>query len=447
MSDRRAGAIGLAIVAAHLAGGIALTPGYLEPDSVAVFAWIRSLVFNGDFLFFDEWTGFGLIRDGIPLFKEVSAAGALANHWWIGASILSAPAYVLAHLVATGAAIRNGFGGVYGHALAWAAVSFGALASLLGWRIALRENIAPRFALGALAAVWVGTPMFWYEYRHPLGTHLAGLLCIAVVAMLLRRAEDEGDGWIDVLIGLWLGLAIVTRLQHVLLIPAVALHLWRVRRPLRSWVAVALAGTLPLLAQGFAWSAVYGQPLGPLAAGSSPLGGTWMVMRTIALDEVLFSTYHGLLPWAPVAAFGIAGWFLEVRRRVLAGTFLAMFAGEWLANGLLDRYFWGGLSFGPRRFVDLAIPLAIGVAWLLRRSGAIGAVAVAAASAWTVLLTVAAAAGTLDLSRDVSFAEMVAAIRSVPWSRTAAILFGGTALARAPALAVVGAAIAAAAGA
>ena len=33
-----------------------------------------------------------------------------------------------------------------------------------------------------------------------------------------------------------------------------------------------------------------------------------------------------------------------------------MFVGEWIANGTLDRYFWGGMSFGGRRFVDVTKP-------------------------------------------------------------------------------------------
>ncbi len=446
MRPQREGRILIAIVAAHLVAAAALTPGYLEPDSVATFAWLRSIVFNGDLLFFDEWRGFGLIEGGIPYFKEVTAIGALANHWWVGASILSAPAYLLAHLLsAKGGA--NGFGGLYGHALAWTAVAFGALASILAWRLLRGLEIARAHALGAIAAVWLGSPMFWYEYRHPLGTHLAGVLCVAVLVAVLSRIETDPDRRLDLLLGLWLGLAIATRIQHLFLAPAIALHLWRVRRPFRSWLMVAAGAALPAAAQALAWTAVYGQPLGPLAAGSSPLGGTWMPFSSIALDEVILSTWHGIIPWAPVLALAVIGWIVNVRTRVLAGTLLAMFAGEWAANGLLDRYFWGGLSFGPRRFVDLAVPFMVGLAWFLRRTRTAGALAAAAATLWTVMLAVAAAAGTLDLAAYVTGRDMVSALGRVRWADAGGLLVRGSALARAPLATLAGFGVAALVGA
>ncbi|HVR42589.1 MAG TPA: hypothetical protein VMS56_04015 [Thermoanaerobaculia bacterium] len=424
-------AIGL-IVAAHLAAAVALTPGFLEPDSVATFAWIRSLVLDGDFLFYDEWAGFGMIVDGIPLYKEVTRTGALANHWWVGTSIVTAPFYLAAHLAASLGGSPNGFTGLYALTLAWTSVLFGAAACAIAFSLMHGRSIPPAAALGAIALVWLGTPMFWYEMRFPLGTHLAGIACIGALTLVLARVEREPDRALDLLAGLLLGLAIVTRLQHLMLAPAVALHLWRSGRGSKGLSAAAIGAALPLAVQGAAWHAVYGQPLGPLLAGSSPMGGTWMAFRTIALDEVLLSSWHGLLPWSPVAALAIAGWVLELRRSRLAAAMLLMFAGEWIANGLFDRYFWGGLSFGPRRFVDLAVPLMLGLGWLLRRSGVAGWIAAAAATAWTVLLTFAAAGGSLPLDRDVLPRELFAAVGSIDWSGLARALFGASALVRAP---------------
>src|SRR5438067_12468934 len=81
-----------------LLGLIFLAPAYIRPDSVGVYAYVRSAVFDHDLLFLNEWAGFGLIRDGFTLFKEVTPLGTLANHWWIGASIAGAPFYLIAAL-------------------------------------------------------------------------------------------------------------------------------------------------------------------------------------------------------------------------------------------------------------------------------------------------------------------------------------------------------------
>ena len=432
----------MAIVLAHILAATLLAPGYIVPDSVGTYAWLRSFVFGGDFLLFDEWAGFGLIREGITLFKEVTPTGALANHWGIGTSLLSAPAYLVAHAMSAGAASVNGFSGLYALALAWMAVLFAIASSLAGLSVLAASGVRLRVGLAAVAMVTLGTPMLWYEVRFPLGTHMAGLFCIGLLVFVLDRAPDRA-GLGDVLAGILLGLAIVTRIQHVTLIPAVALHLWRSgERPRRAGLMVGGAA-VPLAIQAIAWWALYGQPLGPLSSGSAPLGGTWMAFRANRLDETLLSSYHGLLPWAPVFALAIGGWALELRRTRLAATLLLMFAAAWIANGLFDRYFWGGMAFGPRRFLDLGVPAMIGLGWFLRRTSLWGWIASAAATAWTALLFLAAAAGTLDLAGDVRAADLLSSISALRWTEVPQTLWGGAAIVRAPALFFGGAAIAA----
>jgi len=87
-----------------------------------------------------------------------------------------------------------------------------------------------------------------------------------------------------------------------------------------------------------------------------------------------------------------------------------MFAGELFANATLDRYWWGGMSFGPRRFVDLTMPVAIGLWAYLERSRLKGLVVTSLATAWSVLLMISAAEGTINLSRFVSWRDLVRGI-------------------------------------
>src|SRR5438128_10914972 len=60
----------LIIVAAHVACAIVfLAPSYVRPDSIAVFAYLRSAVFEGDFSFYNEWASASLVRNGLTLFS------------------------------------------------------------------------------------------------------------------------------------------------------------------------------------------------------------------------------------------------------------------------------------------------------------------------------------------------------------------------------------------
>jgi hypothetical protein len=100
-------------------------------------------------------------------------------------------------------------------------------------------------------------------------------------------------------------------------------------------------------------------PLGPVTRGANLQGVTWMPFQNITLGQVLFSSYHGLFAWSPIVVVAIIGWLVAPRAdREIALACILMFAAEWIANGTLDRYFWGGMSFGGRRFVDLTVPFA-----------------------------------------------------------------------------------------
>jgi len=378
------------VFAAHaLLGFLFLTPAYIRPDSVATYAYIRSMVDDGDLSFFNEWSAFGMVKNGVTFFSEVTPMGTLANHWWIGTSMLSAPFYVIGLRFADD-----------GSLFAWASVLFVAAALWIACLFLQSHRTL------ALVAASLGTPLFWYTFRFPLGTHAAGALSVALILASLFLSDRGSD------VGLSAGLAIVTRLQHFVLLPAIVVIGIAQRRPRKWWIAAIGAGALPIAAQAIAWYAIYGTPFGPVTRGANLQGVTWMPFQHVALLDVLFSSYHGLITWSPVVAVAIIGWFVAPRRdRHLALACIFMFLGEWIANGTLDRYFWGGMSFGGRRFVDLAVPFALGIAWFTERIRTWLAVAIITPLvAWSVALMVAAHANAISLSRYVSGSDLVNAV-------------------------------------
>jgi len=392
-----------------------LAPGYIRPDSVAVFSYLRSAVIDGDFAFFNEWASAGLVRNGVTMFSEVTPTGALANHWWIGTSILSAPSYLIARLFP---GPPDGFSGIYGVVLAMTNVAFAAWTMVIAWSFIRKKAAIP------LLATVVATPFFWYAFIFPLGTHMAGALTIALVFVALFRSDS------GVAAGLATGLAIIVRLQHFMIIPAVLYVAWQQRRRLEWWLAAIGGGALAIACQAVAWIAIYGTPLGPITRGATLAGTTWMPFRNIALLPVLFSSYHGLFVWSPVVVLALFGWIsaarsFEAERSMIAVASLLMFLGEWIANGTFDRYWWGGMSFGPRRFVDLALPIAIGLAYFATAISARAAYALMiACSLWSVGLMAAAEAHTISLARFVTGADLVHAVTSpVTWQRLGAIDF------------------------
>ncbi len=394
-------------------GWLFLSPGYIRPDSVAIYSYLRSSFLDRDLLFLNEWHMVGLIKGGVTQFKEVTALGTLANHWWIGTSMIAAPFYVVAALVewARGHAL-DGFSGLFAAVLAWVSVAATTVTLLVG--NSLTRDSPRRDRIIAAAVILTGTPLFWYTFRFPLGTHASGAFVVALLTWQMFKLHDDHEPSREWLIGLLAGLAVATRLQHVVLLPAIALAVFHAQRSVPALTRTAVATLLGVLPQLAAWFVIYGNPLGPLVSGANLTGVTWMPFQTNALLATLFSSYHGLFAWAPVTVFAIAGWLLRFRHsRFEPSILLLMFAGEWIANGLLDRYFWGGMSFGPRRFVDLAVPFLIGVVWFLRYVRlAVAVPLLTVTTGFSILLGVAAAGGSLPLERYVSGIDLFLAARA-----------------------------------
>jgi len=87
----------------------------------------------------------------------------------------------------------------------------------------------------------------------------------------------------------------------------------------------------------------------------------------IHLVEVLFSGFHGLFSWSPITMFGVLGLFaLAARSGRIALALAAVFVAQVIVIGSYDTW-WGGASFGARRFINCTPIFAMGLAVMLDR--------------------------------------------------------------------------------
>ena len=89
--------------------------------------------------------------------------------------------------------------------------------------------------------------------------------------------------------------------------------------------------------------------------------------------DVLFSGFHGLFSWHPVTLVGVTGLVaLWLRSPVVALALGGFFVAQVLVVSSYDTW-WGGASFGARRFVNCTPVFALGLAalfeWLRLRTG------------------------------------------------------------------------------
>ena len=368
-----------------------------------------------DLLFFNEWAEVRLVRDGRILFKDVTPTGHLSNHWTAGASLAWYPAFIAADLVANG----NGFGVLYVAAVAFTSACAGLFVLLAGLQLPVDRGPLPgRSRAVAAIAIWLGSPLAFYSLRHATMSHAISAAACALVVLLSQKLKRPGNGQrstgnsLDatrtppiLALGLAIGFACATRPQNIViaLVPLlIAPHL--LKRAHIIFIGALIAALPQLIVSQMLWGA-------PLAFVN--IGGRahpWQMFATFRPFETLFSWYHGLATWTPVLVLAIAGLFF-VNDKALARAGLITFAAQWLLLSILERWFWGGASFGQRRFDSCTIFFIIGLAALLERLPRwLGLLLTTASTGWTMILFIAVP--RLNLNAYQTPSELLAAFRA-----------------------------------
>jgi len=398
-----------------------VTPKIRGADEIEYYAYLRSLVFDHDLEFGNEYAHFhDADPRGLAGFKSTfldlreTETGRHINFAPMGCAVLWAPFYVLADVGvrvarAAGAGVAaDGYSRPYVAAVCYASALYG-LAGLLLVHDTLRRRggVPEPAATLAVAGLWLGTPLLYYMTVAPAFSHDAGVFAVALLVWLTLRAAERSEvrlvEW--ALVGAAGGLAALVREQDglFLVVPA-GLLLYRAGAD-RRWGA-ALAGAIALgtgaflafLPQLFAYRALTGR------FSPSRLVARKMSWSSPHLLEVLFDPAHGLFAWSPlllVAAAGLA-WRAARRREptvVLLAT--ALLAQVWI-NGAVESWTQAG-AFGSRRFVSATPVFAWGLAAVLAavpaRRGRLAAASLALFVWWNVSLMVQFGLKLMDRQR------------------------------------------------
>jgi hypothetical protein len=389
-------------------------PGLTIPDGAGYFVYLPSTWIDHDLLFFNEWQRLGLIRDGIPVFKSATATNHLGNHWTVGPALAWYPAFVAADIAARAVPALHRFplDGIvlpYNMAVIVTSSVAGLATLLIGYRLA-RRYCTPAACASAAIAIWLGTPLLWYSVRDAAMSHAMSSFACALVVLLSLRLRKNVSGEAVLAVGVALGFAAMVRIQNAafIVVPFLVLDADGRRILLRKPLPLIAGGLLGVLPELLVSTVLYGQPLGFASIGVRAIG--WHPWSRFWIIETLFSWYHGLFSWTPVAAIGVAGFIALARRDPpLATAAIVSFFIQWIANSSADRAFWAAISFGSRRFDNMAVFFLLGVAALMQWKPRLVAVLVALSCLWTMLLFFASR--HLDLNAYQTFVELTGAIR------------------------------------
>ena len=410
----------------------------LQSDGFYYYAYLRSLVFDRDVEFSNDYRMLGL-GDKTHLFHK-TRTGHAQSAWTIGPSILWAPFFAAAHPVAvrlnaSGADVSlDGVSYPYRQAVCIAGLIYGLLGCWFCYRLTALY-FDRRLAAAATTCVVCGSFMLWYLVKEPSMTHAPSMALVAGFTWMWAATQGGRTRRQWALLGALAGLMTLVRWQNAIFALLAAYEaaqgIWTARRTgnaqtLRSTIVAVLvftaAAAAAFLPQMLAWRAIYGSflavsPVGPQIRLGDP-----------QLVDVLWSSRNGLLSMSPIlycAAIGLVIFAVRSKRsarEVPHETFGVGF--PMLVAVALMTYFnasvqdwWGSAGFGGRRF-DGTIPFfCIGLAALaahgtdlVRRfpAAALGLVG-AALVVWNLTLMSTAQAGILRLGEAVSFGEIGAA--------------------------------------
>ncbi len=350
------------------------------------YAWLRSLLIDGDWSFDNEFDEHNPLGDWVPPRDARTPLGVRGNHWSVGPACVWALTVVPGHFC---------FMALVDHGFPWPADGYSLpyqllvgcttlVSSFLG--LGLLYGICRRYAdpgRAALAAglLTLGSGIVFYGAIEVTMAHSLGPTAVAALAWYWQRTYGSPcpGRWFRV--GLLVGLAALMRWQlvtfAVLPVGECVLAFKHGRRS--TIVGLALAGlgaVLAFLPQVVAWCAVYGRPF----VVSLSVGTNW---TSPDFRRVLLDVDRGLFYWTPitlVACLGFVCWFQRTgpakpqAATGPEGEALALLLAAFALQVYVLASLWGaavqlGVSYGLRHFTETAVVLGPGLALVLARGG------------------------------------------------------------------------------
>ena len=396
----------------------------LQSDGFYYYAYLRSLAFDRDVNFMNDYRQLGL-GDKPHLFEPTTPTGYAHSAWTVGPAIVWSPFFAGGHIVARQLATRDprvtadGISFPYRQAVCIAGLFYGLLGCWFTYRL-VALFFAGKIAALAVTLAVTGSFMLWYLVKEPSMTHAPSMAGAAGLAWFWAATRERRTLRQWALLGLIAGFITLIRWQNALfaLLPlteAVVL-LWRASRAgdqvtLRATViggvAFTIAAVIAFVPQMLAWKAIYGSFL-----AVSPVGPQIRFWDAHVVD-VLWSSRNGLLSWSPVLYFGAIGLaFLAWRRPAIGIPSIIAVAAMVFFNASIQDW-WGSDGFGGRRF-DGTIPLfALGIAavverasvWAHRHPLRVVAAGGALLALWNLAMMSAAQNGAFRIGQPISFGE------------------------------------------
>src|SRR5687768_278124 len=203
LGERLRAARSMVLIVVFLLSLPAVTVRFYASDEIEYFAYLRSMWFDGDLSFDNEYRYFydrGIARGW--RFKETfldgeTATGLRLNFAPVGSAILWSPFYILTDAGVRAArsvgvpVLADGYSKPYIASVVYSSALYGFLAIALSAYAAFRV-VGNRGAASAAAfSVWVGTPILFYMYLAPGFSHACSAFAVAAFVVVWLHARRD----------------------------------------------------------------------------------------------------------------------------------------------------------------------------------------------------------------------------------------------------------------
>jgi hypothetical protein len=374
----------------------------ITSDGVGYYAYVRSVLIDGDLNFTNEFDPQQSPFTHTPLIQPAPRPGYLVNSWSVGPALYWTPFWLAGHAIATvgrqiGLGWRaDGYDPPYIVLIALASALTG-LATMLGCFKILTRWFTPAVAATAAITIYLGSNLLYYAQFAGSFAHSLSAATATWLLLVSLRLDEQPTMRRWLALGLAAGALLLTYWIAALLLIfplcAALRHAWRLAQErdvpglLRLAAGALAAGGIALLVftpQLLVWKLTFGSWL------ALPQGSAYVTPQQSHLIEVLFGSLYGLAWWTPAYFAGLVGGVWFALRRPWPGVALLAAIGLYLVYNASLPDWHGSGGFGMRRLTSIAPLLAVGLALLLdraRRYRPLPAVLAGALIVWSIGMT------------------------------------------------------------
>lgn len=382
-------------------------PRVYATDEVQYYSWLRSVWFDHDVDFANEYQKFASLNPNSGIKESILQAdrirektGLYGNIAPVGSAILWAPWFVLTDgilrgLQTVGIATEisaDGYSWPYQRAISYASAWYGFIGLLIAYRMAKRWSSAFSARMATLG-IWLATPLVFYMTIQMPFAHANGFFittCFVYSWLRVQTNPQSRQWW--VLLGICAGAMFMVREQLILfaVLPAStacmhAITYWRSHRTLlpfayiRNWIVAAGCALIMVTPQVAAYWFVNGEP-----RPASEVSGKLNLCSPHAIDTLVdFDTSpeplckvgiepitikpfsRGAFVWSPILAVATVGMIAFAMMQPTFGIpmLLAFVVQVWI-NGAFGTTWHLSGAFGFRRLIECSALFIVGLAYL-----------------------------------------------------------------------------------